>query len=124
MHLRWFLIFITLLFQNPPAGDSPDFAKKYQEAIAFFQAEEPTELTDSLARSLFLEVVSGAASNEIESWVLLDSYEKLGSLALIGGDLSTAVSHYRKGLELKNNQNILTKDFFVIAFLIPVGNLS
>ncbi|MCR9016716.1 CHAT domain-containing protein [Aquiflexum gelatinilyticum] len=112
MHLRWFLIFITLLFQNPPAGDSPDFAKKYQEAIAFFQAEEPTELTDSLARSLFLEIVSGSASNKIENWVLLDSYEKLGSLALIGGDLSTAVIHYRKGLELKNNQNILDSLFF------------
>jgi CHAT domain-containing protein len=109
---RWFLLFISLLFQNPQTKDSIDFEIKYQKALALFEAEEPTDLTDSLALSFFLDVVSKADPNIIQGQILLDSYEKLGSLSLINGDLSQALRYYRRGLGFKNDPTIPDSLFF------------
>lgn len=112
MHPRWFLFFIAILFQNPPSWDSTDFNVQYRKALAFFQAEEPTDLTDSLARVLFLEIVADPDPKIVSGQILLDSYEKLGSLSLIKGNLSEAVVHYRRGLEFNNDPTIPDSLFF------------
>jgi len=109
---RWFLFIISFFFQNPQSREPFDFEKKYMEALSFFKAEEPTDITDSLAKSLFLEVVSGADQNNLATHFLLDSYEKLGSLDLIQGNLQKAVTYYRKGLELKSKYDIPDSLFF------------
>ena len=112
MLLRWFLLLFSFLLHNPKQKDQTDFSKKYQEALIFFQAEAPTDQTDSLAKYLFLDVVSNADSEKADRRILVDSYEKLGSLALIQGDLNEAVSFYRNGLALKGHSNLPDSLFF------------
>lgn len=112
MNLRWFLLFISLIFQNPQAKDKTDIERKYREALTFFQSAQPTDLTDSLSNSLFSEIVSAENPENIDIRILVDSYEKLGSLALIKGNLTEAVSYYRRGLGYNTDPSISDSLFF------------
>lgn len=112
MHTRWFLLVLIFLFQNPKAKEQSDIEGKYRDALTFFLSAEPTDLTDSLSIFLFSEIVSADDSENIDTKILVDSYEKLGSLSLIKGNLNDAVSYYRSGLEFQNEAKIPDSLFF------------
>jgi CHAT domain-containing protein len=109
---NWLFIVFFLFFQEVP-NQGPDTAfSKYKEALAFYDADDPSEYTDSMALSLFKEVIHLENTGQIENEVLLDVFEKIGNLYLIKGDLHDAVEFYREGLKIREKGVVNDTLFF------------
>lgn len=100
MRLRW-LLFIFLLVglesQRPP---QKSLSERYRIAKSLFESDAPTELTDSLSKALFLEMVDDPDFGTLEKELQLDVFEKLGTLALLESDYDAAIARYRTSIDI------------------------
>lgn len=95
---RWIFILLIFLFQALPERSKEDDYSKYKQALAYYDSNDPSDYTDSMAFSLFKKVLN---SKNLEAAYVLDSYEKCGNLSLIKGDFVDAIKFYREGLKVK-----------------------
>lgn len=103
---KWILLFLIMLIQGSPDNHQDLFNSRYQKALSYYEAAEPSEFTDSISMALFKEILLSKNSKYLKAEVLLDIYEKCGNLALIKGDFNEAIGFYRSGLSLKNHSDI------------------
>jgi CHAT domain-containing protein len=73
---------------------------RYDEAISLFESDDPTKVTDSLAEALFLEIAGSPDFGSLPKENQLETFEKLGTLALLATEYELAVQHYRKAIAI------------------------
>ncbi|SMD45465.1 CHAT domain-containing protein [Aquiflexum balticum DSM 16537] len=112
MHLIWLIFFLGIFFQDSSAVSQDVLIKKYEQAIALYESDEPTDYTDSLTLAYLKEIIDNPSSSELETKVLVDIYEKLGSLNLIGGKLQEAIKYYKNALEFRGGSSSQDSIFF------------
>ena len=112
MVIRW-LTLLLFTFLSVELDQKPkDLQRKYELALSYYNASEPTAYTDSLAIKLFEELLSPSYSRYLGGNKLLDIFEKLGNLELIAKNPQKAISYYREGLNLRDNSSINDSLFF------------
>jgi CHAT domain-containing protein len=109
---RWFFIPLFLAFHIFPDQGPDNALSKYREALAFYEATDPTDYTDSMSLVLFQELLHSEEGNMLEDKIRLDIFEKSGNLALIKGNLTNAVAFYREGLAIKDKGTVNDTLFF------------
>ena len=109
---RWFIISLFFSIAVFPDQESDIALSKYKKALSFYEANEPTDFTDSMSLILFLELLQSGDDQLLEDEIRLDIFEKSGNLALIKGNLKEAVSFYRGGLKIKDQASVNDTLFF------------
>jgi CHAT domain-containing protein len=109
---RWFIISLFFSIAVFPDQGSDIPLSKYKKALSFYEANEPTDFTDSMSLVLFQELLQSGEGQLLEDEIRLDIFEKSGNLALIKGNLKEAVSFYRGGLKIKDQASVNDTLFF------------
>ncbi|WP_373524445.1 tetratricopeptide repeat protein, partial [Aquiflexum sp.] len=104
MYLKWLILFLAIFFQENPKVMQDELKTKYARAIDLYESDEPSEFTDSLATVLFRDIIDNPLSSELEIRILVDIYEKLGSLFLINGEIEESVRYYKSALDFDNGE--------------------
>lgn len=112
MLLRIFFIFIFLSIQIKNSTQKSDLLIKYEKAIAYYESQQPTVETDSIALDFLTQIIQDPLNASVESEVLLDAHEKAGNLYLINNDFEKAISCYRSGLFFNYKKDLSDTLFF------------
>lgn len=112
MHLKWLIFFLGMFFQHFSAVSQDVLIKKYEQAVALYESDEPTDYTDSLTLVYLKEIIDNPSSTELETKVLVDIYEKLGNLNLILGELQESINYYKIALGFRDDSSSQDSIFF------------
>ncbi|SEJ73647.1 CHAT domain-containing protein [Cyclobacterium xiamenense] len=93
-------------------GQESDWLEKYEAAVAYFYAEVPDAKTDSSAMHLFQGIIEAQADGMVPDTVLLDAYEKLGTLFLIQNAPEKSIQTLKKGILTARKNNLLDSLLF------------
>ncbi|MBP6687143.1 MAG: CHAT domain-containing protein [Lacibacter sp.] len=82
-----------------------DYHPVYQQANSYYNLNEPTDLTDSLALSYYNQTIHIVKQHKSLSQVLIDCYIKSGNIFQGRQRYQTAVPFYHKALLFARNEN-------------------
>ncbi|MDN3689373.1 CHAT domain-containing protein [Cyclobacterium jeungdonense] len=100
-------------------GQGELWLKKYQTARNYFNAENPTAVSDSIAKALFTEIVESEPNPLIPDTIFADAYEKLGILYLIQNQPGQSILLLQSGVRFTKEKAL--PDTLLFASYLYLG---
>ncbi|WP_162417248.1 CHAT domain-containing protein [Cyclobacterium roseum] len=118
-HLGLNVFFLLFIMSDLAMGQDESWIKKYETALNYFNAENPTSRTDSSATALLTEIIESQPNDLIPDTLLLDAYEKLGVLHLIQNQPEQSIQLLQRGVRFTQERAL--SDTLLFASYLYLG---
>lgn len=96
----------------------PAYLPLYQKAERLYNAESPTDETDSIAYATYAQVIQQLEKNKLNDSLLIDCYTKAAIIKQMKGDDATAISIFHNALKVSDRNKKLSDSltFFPLLY--------
>jgi CHAT domain-containing protein/Flp pilus assembly protein TadD len=120
--LTFFYLIITVIPQSQDNEAPGNYFRFYRTAENFYNAQTPTETTDSIALYNYRRAISILEENKKNDSVLFDSYVKSGIISMSYGRNYQSLTFFLKSILLEKNSNKIPDSLLFKPYLFT-GNV-